>query len=450
MRLLVAENDAALGIFLQRGFDAEHYAVDLSRDGEEVKSLLQEREYDLAILDLNLPQPEGLEILQHARASRRQLPILVLTSHNRLEDRVHVLDMGADDFVLKPFAFSELAARVRALLRRGDHGCERLLRVDSLEINRVEHSVKRAGKTIDLTPKEFSLLEYLMRHAGRQVTRAEIIQNVWNLSFDTMTNVVDVYINYSSAQVDKRRVGQLAMAIQVAFQQMGIFDASNTKPAVSETEPMPFSNVQMVENTERFRSLDRIVNTPAGVLTETPDRPKLDAIQGQLEQALAAQIKNHTVSVTQTKEGIIVSLRELGFFDSGSTTLRPGAEPVLAQFVKVIAPYSVHIRIEGHTDNVPIHNGRFDSNWELSTGRASEIIKLFITKYGMAPDLLSASGYAQYHPVASNATPEGRALNRRVDLVILTPQIQALAGPLPTVIPKPDSNLTSPSAAAPH
>lgn len=202
MRLLVAENDAALGIFLQRGFDAEHYAVDLSRDGEEVKSLLQEREYDLAILDLNLPQPEGLEILQHARASRRQLPILVLTSHNRLEDRVHVLDMGADDFVLKPFAFSELAARVRALLRRGEHGCETLLRVGSLEINRVEHSVKRAGKPVDLTPKEFSLLEYLMRHAGRQVTRAEIIQHVWNLSFDTMTNVVDVYINYLRKKID--------------------------------------------------------------------------------------------------------------------------------------------------------------------------------------------------------------------------------------------------------
>ena len=143
MRLLVAENDAALGIFLQRGFDAEHYAVDLSRDGEEVKSLLREHEYDLAILDLSLPQPEGLEILQHARASRRQLPILVLTNQHSLEGRVHVLDMGADDFVLKPFAFSELAARVRALLRRGEHGCETLLRVGTLEINRVEHSVKR-------------------------------------------------------------------------------------------------------------------------------------------------------------------------------------------------------------------------------------------------------------------------------------------------------------------
>ena len=121
----------------------------------------------------------------------------------------------------------------------------------------------------------------------------------WLVSYADFITLLFAFfvVLYSSAQVDKRRVGQLAMAIQVAFQQMGIFDASNTKPAVSETEPMPFSNVQMVENSERFRSLDRLVNTPTGVLTETPDRPKLNAIQGQLEQALAAQIKNHTVSV---------------------------------------------------------------------------------------------------------------------------------------------------------
>jgi DNA-binding response OmpR family regulator len=185
MRLLVAENDPALATFLQRGFDAEHYAVDLTRGGEEAKFMVQEREYDLAILDLNLPKPDCLDVLQKIRAQRQQMPILVLTSKGQLPDRVQVLDLGADDLVLKPFAFSELSARVRALLRRGGRTGEAILRVEDLELNRVEHTVKRANRTIELTPKEFSLLEYLMRNAGQHVTRAQIIEHVWNLSYDT-------------------------------------------------------------------------------------------------------------------------------------------------------------------------------------------------------------------------------------------------------------------------
>lgn len=187
MRLLVAENDPALGTFLQRGFDAEHYAVDLTHDGAQAKSMAQEREYDLALLDLNLPQPDGLEVLQHLRAKRQQLPILVLTSRNQLRDRVQVFDLGADDLVLKPFAFSELSARVRALLRRGGRSPQTVLHIEDLELNRVEHTVKRAGRSIELTPKEFSLLEYLMRNVGQRVTRAQIIEHVWNLSYDTMS-----------------------------------------------------------------------------------------------------------------------------------------------------------------------------------------------------------------------------------------------------------------------
>jgi chemotaxis protein MotB len=147
----------------------------------------------------------------------------------------------------------------------------------------------------------------------------------------------------------------------------------------------------------------------------------MNELEEQLDTALASAIKKHFVSVTPTKEGIVVSLRELGFFASGSTVFQPDAADTLASFVKVIAPYSVRIRIEGHTDNVPIHTSRFASNWELSTARATEIIKLFIGRYGIAPDRLSASGYGEYYPVASNETPAGRALNRRVDLVVLNP-----------------------------
>lgn len=423
MVILVAENDPALGTFLERGFNAERYAVDLAADGERATQLARSHSYGAAILDLNFPQPEGLEVLRQIRAHCQDLPMLILANQARPEERAQVLDLGADDLVLKPFAFSELSARVRALLRRGGRAPDMVLRVDDLELNRVEHCVKRADRKIELTPKELALLEYLMRNSGRRVTRAEIIEHVWNLNFDTMTNVVDVYINYSSAQVDKRKVGELAMAIQVAFQKLGIFQSSSTKPAVLESEHMPFSKVQMVENLPRHENLDHLVNPPRGPLSGP--HPSMEQIQKQLRTALALELKKHTVAITPTKEGIVVSLREAGFFPSGSAQLRPSAGHTLTDFVKVIAPYPVRIRIEGHTDNVPIHNSKFDSNWDLSTARATEIIKLFISKYHIASDRLSAAGYGPYYPVASNATAAGRAMNRRVDLVILTPNSDA-------------------------
>jgi two-component system copper resistance phosphate regulon response regulator CusR len=202
MRVLVAESDRALGTYLERSFGAENYAVDLAASADQAKTLVQAHEYDAAILDLNLPREEELGVLRHVRAKRQRLPILALTNRTRPEDRAQVLDLGADDIVEKPFAFSELSARVRALLRRGRHSADTLLRVDDLELSRVEHTVKRGGRKINLTPKEFALLEYLMRNAGVRVTRAQIIENVWNLSFDTMTNVVDVYINYLRKKVD--------------------------------------------------------------------------------------------------------------------------------------------------------------------------------------------------------------------------------------------------------
>jgi chemotaxis protein MotB len=271
----------------------------------------------------------------------------------------------------------------------------------------------------------------------------------WLVSYADFITLMFAFfvVLYSSAQVDKRRVGQLAMAIQVAFQQMGIFDASNTKPAVSNTEPMPFSKVQMVENSERFQTLDRLVNAPRGSLSGSPDHPNLEEIRAELEKSLASQIQKRTVSITPTKEGLIVSLREIGFFDSGSTQLRPDAASTLAEFVAVVGPRRVRVRIEGHTDNVPIHSGRFRSNWELSTGRATEITELFIERYGMAPDRLSAAGYAEYHPVASNDTPEGRALNRRVDLIILNSNSDA-ASTTPAASAAPSGAGAPPNPAA--
>ena len=202
MRILLAEDDSALASFVRKGLEAEHYAVDVSVDGEQARALASELEFDLIILDLTLPHLDGVSILRFVRTRKPSVPILVLTGRNRVEDRVQCLDLGADDYLVKPFSFSELSARIRALMRRSHVPAESVLAVGDLKLDRVERRVERGGKRIELTSKEFALLEYLMRNAGRRITRAMIIEHVWNLSFDTCTNVVDVYVNYLRRKVE--------------------------------------------------------------------------------------------------------------------------------------------------------------------------------------------------------------------------------------------------------
>jgi len=214
MRLLVAESDEALSVFLRQGLEAEHYAVDVARDGAGAMELAAASEYDLVILDLNLPGLDGLDVLRRLRARGASFPILILTNKNRVEDRVRALDEGADDFLLMPFALTELAARVRALLRRWGRGAEPVLRVGDLELDRLARTVRRGGKKIELTPKEYGLLEFLMMHIGQRVTRPMIIENVWNFSGETMTNVVDVYINYLRKKIDAGAEKQLIHTIR--------------------------------------------------------------------------------------------------------------------------------------------------------------------------------------------------------------------------------------------
>jgi two-component system, OmpR family, copper resistance phosphate regulon response regulator CusR len=204
MRILLAEDDTALAGFVRKGLEAESYAVDVSADGEQARALASELDYDLIVLDLNLPRLDGVSILRHVRSKKPSLPILILTARGRVDERVQCLDFGADDYLVKPFSFSELSARIRALLRRSRLSSQSVLTVEDLKLDRVERRVTRGNRTIDLTSKEFALLEYLMRNAGRRVTRSMIIEHVWNLSFDSSTNLVDVYINYGL------RVTQLA------------------------------------------------------------------------------------------------------------------------------------------------------------------------------------------------------------------------------------------------
>ncbi len=221
MRLLVAEDDNPLAVSVRKGLEAENYAVDIASNGEEARTLAEEHEYDLIIFDLNLPRVDGAEVLKDLRAKKRLLPVIAFTDRGEAGNRVLGPDLGADDYLDKPFSLSELSARVHALLRRGSRPGKAVLRVEDLELDRTQRVVKRAGQRIALTPKEFALLEFLMRNAGRQVTRAMIIEHVWNLSLDTMTNVVDVYINYLRKKIDERSTRKLIRTVRGIGYQLG-------------------------------------------------------------------------------------------------------------------------------------------------------------------------------------------------------------------------------------
>ena len=202
MRLLVAEDDAPLADFLHQRLHDEQFSVEIVGECGEAQRLAAEKFFDLAVLDLNQNNRDAVEILHKIRAKKPDLPVIVVTSANGAEERVRLLEAGADDSLAKPFSFAELAARIRAVLRRGSRPSAAILRIGDLEVDRVAHAVQRGGRPIDLSPKEFALLEFLMRHEGQAVTRTAIVEQVWKLNFDTMTNVVDVYINYLRRKVD--------------------------------------------------------------------------------------------------------------------------------------------------------------------------------------------------------------------------------------------------------
>jgi len=201
-QVLIAENDLPLAHFLKRGLHSDKCAVDLVHDGETTVAALGKTQYSLLILDLNIPKLDGMMLLARIRPAMPNLPVLALTDRNRLEDPGAVLDGGADDCLIKPFSFHELSARVRALLRRNRKASRDVLQVGDLVLNRPEFRVERAGKKIDLTAKEFALLEYLMINARGLVNRTMIMENVWKAPYDPKTNLVDVYVKYVRDKID--------------------------------------------------------------------------------------------------------------------------------------------------------------------------------------------------------------------------------------------------------
>jgi heavy metal response regulator len=202
MRILVVEDETKVASFIRRGLEAEHYRVDIAADGQSGLDRVFEEDYDLMILDVMLPKRDGLSVLKEIRRRRLPIPVLMLTARDTVPDRVAGLDGGADDYLTKPFAFEELVARVRALLRRGTPTQAPILRLADLQLNPVSREVTRAGRPIVLTAKEFALLEFFLRQPGRVLSRALIAQHVWGVDFDTFTNVIDVYVNYLRKKID--------------------------------------------------------------------------------------------------------------------------------------------------------------------------------------------------------------------------------------------------------
>ena len=251
----------------------------------------------------------------------------------------------------------------------------------------------------------------------RHTQGSGISHDRWLVSYADFVTLLFAFfvVLYASAQMDKQRAVRLSDAIESAFQQLGMF-ADEDRRVV---RPSPVYAL----------TSDHQEAQPSSPATAVPTKEDLNGIRHQFESALAHEISRNEVALRMNGEGLVLSLREAGFFDSGSAVLKPGAAKTFSRIANILREHAYAIRIEGHTDNVPIHTAQFASNWELSTARASELVKVLIEEYGLSAGRLSAAGYAEFHPVSDNSTANGRRLNRRVDLVILRPAgVQAVAG----------------------
>jgi len=214
MRILIVEDEKKVASFIKQGFEEEGYAVDWAADGREGMLLALDGVHDLIILDLNLPKMDGLQVLQELRKARVKAPVLLLTVRAMIEDKVLGLDTGADDYLTKPFSFQELLARARALLRRRLETEPTLLRVADLTLDPARRLVRRGAEKIELSTKEFALLDYFMRNPGRVLTRTMIAEHVWDYDFDTATNIIDVYVNFLRKKIDTDREPKLIHTVR--------------------------------------------------------------------------------------------------------------------------------------------------------------------------------------------------------------------------------------------
>ncbi len=214
MRILVVEDEKKVAGFIKQGLEEEGYAIDVAWDGSEGLSMALDGVYDLIILDINLPKLDGLKVLQEFRQSRGKTPVLLLTVRAAIEDKVLGLDTGADDYLTKPFSFQELLARIRALRRRRVEATPPLIQVADLTLDPARRVVSRGTEKLDLSTKEFALLDYFMRNPGRVLTRTMIAEHVWDDDFDPMSNIIDVYVNYLRKKIDLGREPKLLQTVR--------------------------------------------------------------------------------------------------------------------------------------------------------------------------------------------------------------------------------------------
>src|SRR5690349_15202806 len=232
MRILVVEDEKRIADFLSRGLQGAGYAVDLAPTGATALEFVHATDYDLVILDLMLPDVDGLKVLEKIRNRKVGPPVLILSARGAVDDRLSGLEHGADDYLTKPFALVELLARVRALLRRGQPAPEKL-QVADLVVDCVRRKVTRAGEAIDLAPKEFGILEYMMRNKGRPLSRTMIVEHVWDMDYDGLTNIVDVYIRHLRSKIDDRFPVKLIQTVRG----IGYMIEGPDKPADRPAEP---------------------------------------------------------------------------------------------------------------------------------------------------------------------------------------------------------------------
>lgn len=214
MRILVVEDEKKLANFIRRALKEDGHAVDVAHDGNEGTHLAVSEPYDAVVLDLQLPGRDGLELLRDLREKSTTTPVLILTARDTVKDRVRGLDEGADDYMTKPFSLDELRARVRALLRRGSSGAATVLKFADLHMDLLQRTVRRGGRAVDLTPREFSLLEYFLRNADRAVTRSSIAEHVWDYNFEWNSNVVDVFVNNLRKKLEAEDAPRLIQTVR--------------------------------------------------------------------------------------------------------------------------------------------------------------------------------------------------------------------------------------------